>query len=258
MSVNVIDLRGQGGHTGGASVLADPSGRRHRALTAMGRIVASVLVVWLCGLVVAGLGLLPAPIVPFASFVGAQSSPPRLARLPAPRPPSGSDLRLAAPASRPVSGAHANHAPGAAGVRIDHRDAQGGRSRDGHRPASPQPVRGGFDSPTKPKLAPMRNTPGQSIAGAPLQSGTTEVPVAAPVPSGAGGTGTTSGSGTAESSGEAERPETPGKSESAPGRSSETTTTPTTPSAGLPGASGSAPGHAEAHSHEQTAPAPTG
>jgi hypothetical protein len=265
MSVNVIDLRGEGGHTGGVSVLADPSGRRHRLLTGIGRIVASALVVWLCGLVVAGLGLLPAPIVPFALFVGPQSSPPRLARLPASRPPTRADLRPAAPASGAVGGAHASHALRAAGALIGHRHAAGGRSRGGDRPASPETARGGFRSPTKPTLLPTPNMPVRSVAGAPvpsgtagttqgagpIQSGTAGPPVAAPAPSGAKGTGT------AGSSGEAEPPGAPGRSGSAPGRASETTTTQTATSPSLPGASGSAPGTPEARGHEKTTPVAT-
>lgn len=253
MSVNVIDLRGQGGHTGGASVLADPSGRRHRLLTGIGRIVASALVVWLCGLVVAGLGLLPAPIVPFVSFVGPQSSPSRLDRLPVSRPPSGTGLQPAALASRPVSGTHASDAPSAARVLIGHRHALGGRSRDSYRPVSPKTARSGFDGSTaKPTLVSTRNTPVQSVAGASVESGAAGPPGAAPVPSG------TTGTGIAGSSGKSERSGMAGKSGSGPGQGSETRTVPTTTSPSLRGASGSATGHTEAHSYEKTTPGPKG
>lgn len=247
MSVNIIDLRGQGAHTGGASVLVDPSGRRYRLLTGMGRIVAAALLVWLCGLVVAGLGLLPAPIVPFASFLGPRSSPPPLDRMPAPRLSSGTHLQPAARASRLVSSTHANDAQGVDKVLVGHRDSSGGHSHGGHRPVSPKPARSGFDGSTKHTFVLTQNMPVRSVAGAPVQSNTGS-PGAAPGLTGAKGTGAPRSSGKTEQSG------TAGKAGSEPGPSSGTITTQTTMSPSLPGASGSAPGHTESHSREKATP----
>src|SRR5437660_11287201 len=73
----VLDLRGRqlaGDHT---PVLLDPSGARARALAWLGRAVAVVFLVWLIGLVFAGLGLLPSGDLPFGrAFVG--QAPPVL------------------------------------------------------------------------------------------------------------------------------------------------------------------------------------
>ena len=220
-----VDLRGKGAPTGDTSVLADPSGRRRRRLTRMGRIVAGALVVWLCGLVGAGLGLLPAPIVPFASSVDPQSSPPRMSRLPAPRPPSMAVLRPAAPAPTPRSGTRASGTPAPARTLIGHRDVPRLRSRGGPR-ARPAPAPSGLGGLTAPALLRAANAPGHFAAGAPGRAGTA-IPL-----------------------GTARRPQ------SAPGQSSGSSTTQTTTSPSLTGASGSAPGHSEVHSHEKTVPAP--
>lgn len=77
MGVHVVDLRGQGGSRPGGSVLADPSGRRRRHLARMARGVACLLGVWICGLGLAGIGLLPGRLEPWAWLVGSPSSPPR-------------------------------------------------------------------------------------------------------------------------------------------------------------------------------------
>ena len=62
-------------------ILLDPSGGRARVLAWAGRAVAVVFLVWLVGLVFAGLGLLPSGDLPFGrAFVG--QSPPALKTLP--------------------------------------------------------------------------------------------------------------------------------------------------------------------------------
>jgi hypothetical protein len=77
MRVHVVDLRGQGGGGGCRSVLADPTGRRRRWLTRVGRATACVLGAWLCGLGLAGLDLLPARLASSPSLVSSSSAPPR-------------------------------------------------------------------------------------------------------------------------------------------------------------------------------------
>src|SRR5437763_4628058 len=77
----VLDLRGRALVRDSHPVLLDPSGARARVLAWVGRAVAIVFLVWLIGLVFAGLGLLPSSDLPFGrAFVG--QSPPALKSLP--------------------------------------------------------------------------------------------------------------------------------------------------------------------------------
>jgi hypothetical protein len=77
----VLDLRGRQLVADRTPVLLDPSGGRARVLAWVGRAVAVVFLVWLIGLVFAGLGLLPSSALPFGrSFVG--QSPPVLKSMP--------------------------------------------------------------------------------------------------------------------------------------------------------------------------------
>src|SRR5438128_12378878 len=55
----VIDLRGRPAPGVALPVLLDVTGRRAQRLQLCGRVVAISFLVWLCSLVVAGLGLLP-------------------------------------------------------------------------------------------------------------------------------------------------------------------------------------------------------
>lgn len=99
----VIDLRGSGGPPP-AAVLADPTGRRAALLRTIGRFVGLVFVLWFCGLVLAGLGLLPLSDLPLARSLGPTSEPTKLKALPRPTPPSRRDLTPARPleATRPT------------------------------------------------------------------------------------------------------------------------------------------------------------
>src|SRR5690242_10993973 len=72
-----IDLRGSGSPEYGA-VLADPSGRRAARLRRFGFVIAVVFMVWLFGLVLAGLGLLPVSDLPLGSALGNTQQPPKL------------------------------------------------------------------------------------------------------------------------------------------------------------------------------------
>src|SRR5690242_10771976 len=93
----IVDLRGRTPVPAAPPVLADPSGRRARVLARAGRVVAIVFLVWLAGLALAGLGILPAGDVPLGPVIAAQS-PPGLGRVPAPIPPTRADLAPAIPA----------------------------------------------------------------------------------------------------------------------------------------------------------------
>jgi len=70
----------------------DPTGRRARQLRVVGRMLASVLLLWLCGLVLGGVGLLPLPGVPLGAGL-------RVAQEPAAIPSRGHDPSAPAPGS---------------------------------------------------------------------------------------------------------------------------------------------------------------
>jgi len=96
--VEVIDLRGRAVSGVEPAVLADPSGRRLRRLRVVGRALFVLFALWLCALVLAGLGVLPSSGIPFAGSA-ATPSPPALAQHPVVHGPSAAELRPAVPAS---------------------------------------------------------------------------------------------------------------------------------------------------------------
>lgn len=73
----ILDLRGRRRAPDRTPVLLDPTGGRARVLAWAGRAVAVVFLIWLIGLVFAGLGLLPSGDVPLGHALVA-SSPPAL------------------------------------------------------------------------------------------------------------------------------------------------------------------------------------
>lgn len=73
--VEVHDLRGTGAHPTTPPVLHDPSGRRAARIRTGARAVLGLLLAWLAGLLLAGLGLLPANIIPFGFLVSAPAPP---------------------------------------------------------------------------------------------------------------------------------------------------------------------------------------
>ena len=91
----VVDLRGLRAPAEAPSVLADPSGRRARRLHAAGRVTGSLLLLWLCGLVLAGLGVVPVSDVPLAGSFRPADEPAQLSEIPAPRDAAANDLRPA-------------------------------------------------------------------------------------------------------------------------------------------------------------------
>jgi hypothetical protein len=120
----VIDLRGIGEPAASPSVLADPSGRRARRLRVAGRALGTLFLLWLCGLLLAGLGLLPVSDIPFAGSIRAAQEPAKLSQLPAGRPGSAADLRPA----RPLP----SRSQAAGGVARDARqEAASARARSG-------------------------------------------------------------------------------------------------------------------------------
>lgn len=243
MGVDVVDLRGQVRGSGSFSVLADPTGRRRRYLVGVGRLVACVVGVWLCGLVVAGLGLLPAPLAPLASLVGSPPSPPRLGRLA--YPPHAT----AGPAPSPTGGEGGVHPAERLG---GHGNAQGSHSgaswrkltrASGHNPM--KPVGHGRGVPGR-----ANGLPAQSTAPAPGAIGGR--PGSSPQPVVAGGQ-KAAGQSYGKVRSKAPRSEAPGQTQPASGSGSATpatqATTTRSSSAELPA---SALEHAEARGHEKT------
>src|SRR3954447_4877523 len=86
-----IDLRGTGGPVYGA-VLADPSGRRAARLHGLGIRVAAVFLLWLFGLVLAGLGLIPVSALPLGRGINDGPQPPEMRTAPRPVAASADDL----------------------------------------------------------------------------------------------------------------------------------------------------------------------
>src|SRR6476661_3162430 len=97
--MRTIDLRGSGSPAYGA-VLADPSGRRAARLRKVGVVVAVVFLLWLFGLVLAGLGLLPLSDLPLGHALKGASQPPELPAAARPAPPTAGDLVPARAAKR--------------------------------------------------------------------------------------------------------------------------------------------------------------
>lgn len=157
-----------------ASVLADPTGRRARRLRTAGRVVASVLLVWLCGLVLGGLGLFPLSELPLGGGLRVGQQPARLSSMPTPRARESTDTRSvgsrpsdARSASPSQTAAHAFSAPArqvpatSAGARA-HNHAR-------HQPASRSTTAaGGASGPT---TAGAVSTAPTSATAAPGHSG---------------------------------------------------------------------------------------
>src|SRR5947199_10327219 len=120
--MDIVDLRGRIPPAVPTPVLADPSGKRARRLALLGRAVALLFTLWLLGLLFAGLGILPAGLIPLGHSVGLQSLPtlPTLPSFPAPQPPSKSDLAAAKPlnssAAGTTAGVHGSSATVAGGL----------------------------------------------------------------------------------------------------------------------------------------------
>jgi hypothetical protein len=237
----IVDLRGREREPTRAPVLSDPSGRRARLLARAGRVAAAVLMLWIAGLALAGLGVLPAGDVPLGHAI-AGSTPPALRAIPAPINPSADDLKPAVPAA-----AARTSAP----VRVASRGAGASRSSTGHQRG---PTAGG-----RHRLAGAghHRGPGASSGGS---SGTGTVPITNPTsPTAAGtatgapgshraGTTTAPGQSTKQSMPGHARTTAPGNSPAAPGQVKQTTTTTTTATTtSAPGQSGSAPGQTVTH-----------
>ena len=194
-------------------------------LARLGRAVALLFTLWLLGLLLAGLGILPAGLIPLGHSVGAQS-PPALPSFPVPRLPSKSDLAAAKPLSSSAAGTTAVHgSPAAAAAKLTASTlgaVPGQRGAAGHGPGStsrPVKVAGGTGASSGPGGG----------AGVGASQGATP-PGQAVSQSSPGHTNTS-----------------PGNSGSAPGQIKQTSTTSTTSTSTSPGQSGSAPGQTRTH-----------
>ena len=140
--VRVTDLRGRVSPGPIAPVLVDPTGRRARQLRLVGRMLASVLLLWLCGLVLGGVGLLPLPNVPLGQGLRVAQEPARVAPVSSDR---GGPARQVMPTKLPSAvlrsiqartarlAAQAHHTSGASALSLgaaaaEHVKGQGGAS----------------------------------------------------------------------------------------------------------------------------------
>jgi hypothetical protein len=246
----IVDLRGRQPIAVASPVLADPSGRRARMLARTGRIVAGLFCLWLAGLVLAGLGILPDGAVPLGSQIGT-SSPPSIGGAVKIVAPTRADLVAAKPAitlasttaGSGLNGAAAKRSSGVAGGAGGNAGGAGSRhhgsggtatgtGRGGHTGGS-----GGTSTPTGGGSS-GGGTTSATGTGSTVGSGTT----------GVGSTvhGKTTAPGQVVKTTNPGHVKTtaPGGSGSAPGQLKQTTTTPTTTT---PGNSGSSPGHTTPH-----------
>lgn len=193
---NVVDIRGHTVRPETRPVLADPSGARARWLARAGGAMALVLLLWLAGLGLAGLGILPGDALPLGRAVSAPA-PPVLRGTPVPTRPTRSDLSAATPSApasdsgvgRPGqrSGAHAP--PGTHGAPVSGTHARSvPHGRSAGRPATPARPRrspGTIEHGTSPvgvgdtKASPTRGaTPARRHGG--VMHGTGRVALTAP------------------------------------------------------------------------------
>jgi hypothetical protein len=240
--MEIVDLRGRHAVIAAAQVLADPSGRRARMLRRAGRVIAVVFLLWLFGLILAGLGILPAGSVPLAPSVS-PSAPPSLTHAPSLTQPTAADLKPALPASARLASTALPGAAAATHTTAGRLAGQGQRGSGGSGSGAGRHGSGpsGQQNPT---------TLGASGASGPTGTGTpasTGSGAAAGSASGAGnGTGaathgkaTAPGQTTKQSAPGHTSTTAPGNSTSAPGQTKQTTTT----TSGGSGQSGSSPGH---------------
>ena len=209
LRTRVTDLRGRAASYVAAPVLLDPTNRRARYLRAAGRVVGSLFLVWLCSLVLAGLGLLPVSDVPLSGSVRVAQEPARLNGSPAGRAPAAADLRPARPlgASRAARTAGKHAAASRHGARADWTHAVARRAHSpAHHSSGSVSQRGTHSQPVAPGSAPQgRAAPTSGAAGS---SGTTTT---------THGRGRASGSSSSGGSGSSASTSPHGSSGSAPG-----------------------------------------
>jgi hypothetical protein len=253
----IVDLRGHQALPVAAPVLVDLSGRRARVLTRAGRGIAIILLLWLTGLVLAGLGLLPASDLPLSRAVAGRVGPSVLRALPPGAPPVRADLVPARPAVPPRLAQFSGGSAGSGGIRTLRPGPASGlvaqpqrQGRYGGASGLRHGVGGG---------PPSSGSGGGHAAGAIGSGAGSAIAGAIGAPAGSASTGSGSGGGLGRARGSGGGSTTHGRSShghgssspagnsgSAPGRGQQTTTTTstaTTASTTTRGQSGSAPGH---------------
>ncbi len=240
--VDVHDLRGAQALPVPRPVLHDPSGQRGRRLRALSRGVIGLLVAWLAGLSLAGLGLVPAAMIPLGSLVAAPAPKALMTMTSGPdtaaagRPGSSSSIgvavqiaaeRLAPPAGPPFAG---DVMPGG---RQHWRRASGSGagvtplSGDDTPTVSVTQPRGGAGAPAPSAGVPSPQTPSaaaDSPASAPVGGGSPAASAPAQQPSGAtpATDAATAAPGNSESAPSSAGGPAPGASGTAPGRTADT------------------------------------
>jgi hypothetical protein len=241
----VVDIRGRRALPACAPVLADPSGRRARMLRRGGRCVALLFLLWLIGLVLAGLGILPTGDVPLGGALAGPSSPREIPRPIGAAVVSRSDHARAAPLAQPTAGAvNVALSPSATSVRRGAAKS----AAVGSGPVVARAPRLGGSRPSSTRRTTAGGATMPSSGSSPGSSTITTRPTGAPSGlSSSGNAGVSHGrSGSAPGHG---KPATVtgnvgsshGRSGSAPGQAKQTTS-PTMTTSSL-GHSGSAPGH---------------
>lgn len=227
--VVVDDLRGVRVHATGDPVLLDRSGARARRLRTAGRVIGVVFLGWFCGLVLAGLGVLPASGVPFGSVVAADSAPPVLRQAPVVTAPTRADLAPAKTLAQVRAGR-------ASPALVPPGTIAALSTTTGAAPTTTARTKRKVTTPAKTQVPAKRKL---------------TVPAASPaVTAGPGnGKGYNNGRPTATTTGTVTTtpaaPASQGKSTTAPGKT-KTTAAPTSTTTTAPGASGTAPGHSTA------------
>jgi len=250
----VLDLRGRRLVPDRTPVLLDPSGGRARVLAWVGRAVAVVFLVWLIGLVFAGLGLLPSGDLPFGrAFVG--QSTPMLKSMP--------------PITQPEFAGPSAAAQSAAAARFGHPTSSSGVAAAASRDAGTSGATSGGSGARAGSGAPASRGNGHGSAGA-TNGSSAGSSAGSGAGSGASGGSVTSGASSTATSGASSSANNglhaggagPGRtvSQSSPGHTKSSGTEPaagsgsssassghghqTTTTSTTPGKSGSAPGHA--------------
>jgi len=231
----VLDLRGRQLVRDRTPILLDPTGGRARVLAWVGRGVALVFLIWLIGLVFAGLGLLPSGDLPLGRALVGQSPPALKA---SPRITQPSSARLSASARTAVAPSLARTPAHNAAATAGHATFQAGATTGAS-------TRNGVPSASTHRHAPSNGTAsngqGASTGGT---VAATPVPASHPnnglhaVGSGPGRAVSQSSPGHTSSSVGGTGAGS-GQSAASSGRGHQSTTTSST----SPGKSGTAPGH---------------
>jgi hypothetical protein len=180
---DTLDLRGRELTVPAPAVLSDPSGRRARMLSRLGRALAVIALLWVAGLALAGLGVLPAGDVPLGRAVAGPQAPSGLRHLPARAAPTAQDLRPAIPANSAVVasgfgralGAGTTRSPSGSSLTVASRPRSTSASSGAHPTVASTSVGGvagtGLGNVTSRGQSGVASAPGRARTTAPGNSG---------------------------------------------------------------------------------------